>query len=73
MWDRHEEGGKELLLPDGITSTGSTQEEVTLALCHHNIGTLHGSHLSCIGGMSRRWGLEHDYRGQQIDKLQKLH
>lgn len=48
---------KELLLPDGITSTGSTQEEVILALCHYNIGTLHGSQLSGIRGVSRRWGL----------------
>lgn len=55
---RHEGGVEDLLLPDGITSTGSTQEEVILALCHYNIGTLHGSQLSCIGGMSRRWGLE---------------
>lgn len=49
---------EELLLPDGITSTGSTQEEVVLALCHYNVGTLHGSQLSCVWGMSRRWGLE---------------
>lgn len=55
---RHEGGVEELLLPDGITSTGSTQEEVVLALCHYNVGTLHGSQLSCIRGMSRRWGLE---------------
>ena len=55
---RHEGGVEELLLPDGITSTGSTQEEVVLALCHHNVGTLHGSQLSCVWGMSRRWGLE---------------
>lgn len=48
---------KELLLPDGITSTGSTHEEVILALCHYNIGTLHGSQLSGIRGVSRRWGL----------------
>ena len=31
---RHEGGGEDLLLPDGITSAGSTQEEVILALCH---------------------------------------
>ena len=55
---RHGGGLEDLLLPDGITSTGSTQEEVILALCHYNIGTLHGSQLSCVGGMSRRWGLE---------------
>lgn len=55
---RHGRGVEELLLPDGITSIGSTQEEVILALCHYNIGTLHGSQLSCIGGVSRRWGLE---------------
>lgn len=55
---RHEGEVVELLLPDGITSTGSTQKEVILALCHYNVGTLHGSQLSCIGGMSRRWGLE---------------
>lgn len=55
---RHEGGVEKLLLPDGITSAGSTQEEVILALCHYNIGTLHGSQLSCIGGMSRRWGLK---------------
>lgn len=53
---RHEEGVEELLLPDGITSIGSTQEEVILALCHYNVGTLHGSQLSCVGGVSRRWG-----------------
>lgn len=53
-----EEEAEDLLLPDGITSTGSTSEEVTLALCHYNIGALHGSQLSCIGGMSRRRGLE---------------
>lgn len=29
---RHDEGVEKLLLPDGIPSTGSTQEEVTLAL-----------------------------------------
>lgn len=55
---RHEGGVEELLLPDGITSAGSTQEEVVLALCHYNIGPLHGSQLSCIGGVSRRWGLQ---------------
>lgn len=55
---RHEGEVEDLLLPDGITSIGSAQEEVILALCHYNIGTLHGSQLSCIGGMSRRWGLE---------------
>lgn len=64
---RHEGGVEELLLPDGITSTGSTQKEVTLALCHYNIGTLHGSQLSCIGGMSRRrwletWRNKHEHR-----------
>lgn len=53
-----EEEAEDLLLPDGIPSTGSTSEEVTLALCHYNIGALHGSQLSCIGGMSRRRGLE---------------
>lgn len=31
---RHGGGLEDLLLPDGITSTGSTQEEVILALCH---------------------------------------
>lgn len=55
---RHEGGVEELLLPDGITSTGPAHEEVILTLCHYNIGTLHGSQLSGIGGMSRRWGLE---------------
>lgn len=55
---RHEGDVEELLLPDGITSTGATQEEVILPLCHYNIGTLHGSQLSCVGGVSRRWGLQ---------------
>lgn len=56
-WFRHGQGVEKLLLPDGITSTGSTQEEVILALCHYNVGTLHGSQLSCVGRVSRRWGL----------------
>lgn len=70
---RHEGEVEELLLPDGITSTGSTQKEVILALCHYNIGTLHGSQLSCIGGMSRRWWLEkwrnkHEHR-RMLNKM----
>lgn len=65
-WFRHEGQVEDLLLPDGITSTGSTQEEVILALRHYNIGTLHGSQLSCIGGMSRGWGLEKGRKNPNI-------
>lgn len=46
------------LLPDGIPSTGPTSEPVTLALRHYNIGALHGSQLSSVGGVSRRWRLQ---------------
>lgn len=66
---RHEGGVVDLLLPDGITSTGSTQKEVVLALCHYNVGTLHGSQLSCVGGMSRRWGLETEERQALVENF----
>lgn len=57
---RHEGGVEDSLLPDGITSTGSAQEEVILALCHYNVGTLHGSQLGCVGGMSGGWRWDGD-------------
>lgn len=55
---RHGEVAADSLLPDGITSAGSAQEEVVFALCHDNISALHGSQLSCVGRVARRWGLE---------------
>ena len=54
-----------LPLPDGITSTGASQEEIILALCHHNISTLHGRQLSGIWGVSRGWGLEQENKKGQ--------
>lgn len=57
-WFRRGGGVVKSLLPDGKPSARSTQEEVTLALRHYNVGTLHGSQLSRVGGVPRRRGLE---------------
>lgn len=57
-WFRHEEDAADLLLPDGIASAGAAQEEVVFALCHYNVGALHGSQLGCVGGVARGRRLE---------------
>lgn len=45
------------LLPNSVTPSWTTHEEVALALCHHHIRTLHCCQLCCIWSMSRRRGL----------------
>lgn len=57
-WFRHERSAEDSSLPDGVTSAGSAHEEVVLALRHYDVGALHGGQLSCVGGVSGRWGLE---------------
>lgn len=68
----HEGEVEDSLLPDGIPSTGATSEPVTLALRHYNIGALHGSQLSGVGGVSRRWRLQHRRDKRELNFQREL-